>query len=100
MTIVCFVCGHADEALLNHRMAISVEIFVPRGPFSLIMVTSLETIAGRASFLRRRPPWCRCEPQRPPFRQGLPQIYQRLEPKTPIHLSRAYNFVKIEHIDT
>ena len=50
MTIACLVCDHANEALLNQRMAISVEIFVHRGPFSLIMVTSLETIAGRASF--------------------------------------------------
>lgn len=49
MTIACLVCDHANEPLLNQRMAINVEILVHRGRFSLIMVTSLETTAGRVS---------------------------------------------------
>ena len=51
MTIVCLVCDHANETLLNQRMTISVEILVHRGRFSRIMLTSLEPSSkGTASF--------------------------------------------------
>ena len=100
MTIACLVCDHANEALLNESMTISVGILVHRGRFSRIMVTSLEAIAGRASFSSPATAVVQDANRNGGLSARASFRYTKTGAQNPNSPGRAYNFVKIKHIDT